>query len=409
MSVLVTQVSKVVEAHFRDQTAFLKKLVAIKSANPFTPEFSDPRVPVELEAAKLIRETLKSFKVRTRLVGSSKERPNVVGWLGRSRARKSLILNGHMDTVVPPDSYRGDPYDPFIRGERMYGLGVLDMKAVLSAYVFLPRILSDLKVNLLGKLILQFVVDEEPGACSKLGTKYLLRQGIRAKAAIVGEPGNQIGIGHRGGYRFKLTTKGEAVHTGVSAWQEKVKGRSAIEDMMRVIKALRHCDLPFKTAKAFPRKKPVFTFPTLINGGTAINIVPDTCIAYGDVRLMPGNSDKQVRLCIEERLKKEKDLKYSLEDLLFVPAVEIDEKEEVVVSLAEAFRAVGKKKPVIEGIGPWNDGWMFIKKDIPAIVQVPLEGGGAHGSLEWVSLKGLRQLTTALTLAVLTYLGTREG
>ena len=58
-----------------------------------------------------------------------------------------------------------------------------------------------------------FVVDEEPGACSPYGTRYLLEQGLLVgDAAIIGEPGNQkIAIGHRGIYRFRVQITGEAI------------------------------------------------------------------------------------------------------------------------------------------------------------------------------------------------------
>jgi acetylornithine deacetylase/succinyl-diaminopimelate desuccinylase-like protein len=282
------------------------------------------------------------------------------------------------------------------------------MKASLSAYVFALKAIKESGINLDGRLILEFVVDEEPGAFSDLGTKYLLSRGIKAKAAIIAEPGPQIGIGHRGGYRFKLTTFGEAIHTGVSAWQKGEKGRSAILDMMKVINALKGIDIPHKPSRIFSGKKPMMTFPTMIKGGTSINSVPDECVAYGDVRLMPGNSNKQVRILIEEKLSSIEGLKYTIDDLLYVPSVEIDEKEEIVEVLDDQYKTITKTPPTIEGVGPWNDAWMLVNNDIPTITQVPLKGGGAHGKDEWVDLKSLQQLTEILARTAVSYLGTRR-
>jgi len=55
-----------------------------------------------------------------------------------------------------------------------------------------------LDLRLDGKLSLSFVVDEESGACSQWGTRYLINKGIKAKAAIVGEEegGKECGGGH---------------------------------------------------------------------------------------------------------------------------------------------------------------------------------------------------------------------
>lgn len=394
-------------ANTEAQKRFLARLVRTRSVNEFTPGASDKRAPVEKKVAELIYDKLASMKFSPRRIGVNSERPNVVCYWGPTRYRKSLILNGHMDTNPPVEGYKLDPFSGVIRGKRLYGLGALDMKASLSAYVFALKALKDVGVSLDGRLILEFVVDEEPGACSDIGTKYLLSRGIRAKAAIVAEPGGQIGIGHRGGYRFKLTTYGEAIHTGVSAWQKGKKGRNAILDMMKVIDALQGLDIPYKSSKIFSDKKPMFTFPTLIDGGKAINAVPDTCVAYGDVRLMPGNSNRQVRMLIQEKLAKVDDIKYLVEDLLFAPAIEMDIKEEVAQVLANEYLEVTKRKPEVAGIGPWNDAWMLAKEDIPVITQVPLQGGGSHGKDEWVNLKSLQKLTEVLARTAVNYLGER--
>jgi len=397
-----------VKKNFSAQVKFLSSLVKAKSANPHTPENSKKNEPIEAEVAELIVNKLNAIKVRSRRMGAGSKRKNVVCYWGPSRFRKSLILNGHMDTTVPGDNYKGDPFSGSVRGDRLYGVGAYDMKSSLSAFVYVVKALKDLGVDLDGRLILQFVVDEETGACSRWGTKYLLAQGVKSKVAIVAEPGTQIGIGHRGGYRFKLTTEGEAVHTGVSVWQRREKGRNAIVDMARTIAALQNLEIPFKSAKVFPNKKPIITFPTIISGGKSINVVPDKCEAYGDVRLMPGNSDRQVKIWIKEKLASMEGLKYEIKDLLFAPAMEIDEKEEIVALLKEEYEKVGKQQPVVEGIGPWNDAWMFAKKDIPAVTQMPLVGNGAHGDNEWISLRSLRQLTEVLMRVVVGYLGVRK-
>ena len=177
--------------------------------------------------------------------------------------------------------------------------------------------------------------------------------------------------------------------------------------MAKAISALLSLEIPFKPARAFPGRIPVFTFPTKISGGTSINMVPDRCVAYGDVRLMPGNSDAQVKLWIREKLGA-LGIDYEIEDLLFVPSVEIDPKEEIVEVIQREVEAVMDLKPRLEGIGPWNDAWMLAKRDIPTVCQMPLLGGGAHGADEWVDLKSLRQLTEVLARVAVGYLGVRE-
>ncbi len=405
-SALERSISKVIKKNFSEQVAFLASLVRARSVNHFTPEESKVDEPIEREVAEMIRKRLKKWGLKPKFVGASTARPNVVCSLGLKRARKSLLLNGHMDTAVPSEDYTLAPFSGAVRGNRLYGVGAFDMKGSLTAYMYAAKALAEVGVQLDGRLILAFVVDQEPGASSAWGTAYLLSKGLLAKAAVVGEPGTgKIAVGHRGGYRFKLTTFGEAVNTGVSSWEKGEQGRNAIVDMARVITALQKLEIPFKSARAFPGREPVFTFPVKIRGGAAVAMVPERCVAYGDVRLLPGNSDKQVRMLIKEKLLQLADIKYEIEDILFVPAVEVDTKEEIVETLSEVARETLGHKSVIEGAGPWNDAWMLIKRDIPTVCGFGPDGEGAHGPDEWVDLESLRKVTEIYAKLAVRYLG----
>ena len=358
---------------------------------------------------ELLYERLRSFGFVPKRVGASKKRTNIVCYWGPRRFRKSLILNGNMDTAPAGLGYTLDPHSGAIRDGKLYGVGAADMKSTLSAYVYALKALEVAGVKLDGRLILEFTVDEEPGGCSELGTAYLLKQGIRARAAIIGKPGtHKISIGNRGGYRFKLTVFGEAIHTGRRAWERKEAGRNAIVDMAKIILSLEDMEIPFKPARAFQGRSPVLTFPTKISGGLSVNSVPDRSVAYGDVRLMPGNSDKQVKIWIREKLSTIPGLRYELDDLLFVPAVEIDRKEEIVDILAKNSKNVLGVSPRIEGSGPWNDAWMLVTHDIPTISGFGPDGDGSHGINEWVDLESLKKVTEIYALVIVDYLGIRE-
>jgi acetylornithine deacetylase/succinyl-diaminopimelate desuccinylase-like protein len=111
---------------------------------------------------------------------------------------------------------------------------------------------------------------------------------------------------------------------------------------------------------------------------------------------------------IEEKLDELEAIDYEVEDVLYVPAVEVDGKEEVVESMVEAYEQGIGEKPRVEGIGPWNNGWVFIQKDIPAIIQVPLRGGISRWGVEWVSMPSLKKLTVAVALTIVNYLGMKK-
>ncbi len=405
MKQILDKLGEAVEANFASQVDLVSRLVRAKSANPYTPKDSPRDVGVEKEVAEILGQELVKLGLEAQKKGPSKERYNLVAVWGNKRGRKSLILNGHMDTIMPNDKSVINPYAGLIRGRKLYGLGALDMKSTLSAYIYAVKALQDVGVELAGKLLLWFVVDEESGACSRYGTKYLLEQGLGAKAAIIGKPGTRtVGIGHRGGYRFKLTVRGESVHTGIGAWERKERGRNAAVDMARAIQALQDLEIPYKPAKNFVGRKPVFTFPTILSSGHAINVVPELAEAYGDVRLMPGNSDVQVKMLIIEKLQK-LGIEFEIEDLLFVPAVEIDGKEELVELVKDQGREVLGYEPIARGVGPWNDAWMLIQRDIPTVCGFGPNGGNEHGEDEYVDLKSLQKVTEVYARVILKYLG----
>ncbi len=93
-----------------------------------------------------------------------------------------------------------------------------------------------------------------------------------------------------------------------------------------------------------------------------INVVPGSCEAYGDVRLLPGTSPEEIKRLIKEHLERLSIPTYQLEDLLEVPAAGTHPQAEVVQTLAAAVEAITGTQPRVEGSGPACDGWMFITR-----------------------------------------------
>lgn len=400
-------ISAAISAHFDQQVKFLQRLVRAKSNNPFTPETASPDVPVEKEVAEVICQKLDSLGYRSDLPGLSSQRPNVLcSFPGSEQNGKTLVLTTHMDTVEPSKNYTRDPWEAHLEDGKLYGLGVADAKAQIAAFIYAIHALLKVGLRLSGTLILAFVVDEETGAYSPYGTRYLLEEGLLpADAVIVGEPGDdKISIGHRGLYRFRIRTQGEAAHVGLKAWERGTQGHNAILDMAHIVLALSELALPEVRSAAFPGRKSVLTFPTLIRGGNSLNTVPDACEAYGDVRLLPGVSVDEIKLLIQDQLRQFAII-YHVDDLVYVPAVEIDPASEIVQTLARTALAVAGSVPRLEGAGPACDGWMFIMRGIPTICGYGVACGGVHGADEWVSLESLRSITEVYALTILQYLG----
>src|SRR5687767_2901866 len=105
----------------------LSDLVSINSINPDLV----PDSPGEGEIARYIADWLKLAGLEVELLESVTGRPNVVGIARGTGSGKTLLLNGHMDTVGVAGM--PDAHQPRIDGDRLYGRGAYDMKGGLAA------------------------------------------------------------------------------------------------------------------------------------------------------------------------------------------------------------------------------------------------------------------------------------
>jgi succinyl-diaminopimelate desuccinylase len=171
------RLTPVVQSVFRQQIEFLQRLVRTRSSNPFLPDSSLSDVPVEEEVAEVIQQELHRLGLPSELIGVSSQRPNVVCHVpGSGQTGKTLILTTHMD-MVEPSGYTRDPWGAQIVKGRLYGVGAADAKAQIAAFVYALHALRQAGIALAGGVTFAFVVDEEPGACSPYGTRYLLETG----------------------------------------------------------------------------------------------------------------------------------------------------------------------------------------------------------------------------------------
>lgn len=116
-------------------------------------------------------------------------RDNVVAvFAPRERKGRSLALQGHVD-VVPEgaaDMWETPPYEPSIRGGRMYGRGAGDMKAGIVSYVAAFTALRLAGLQPAAEVQMQSVVEEE---CTGNGALAAMLALPRTDAVIIPEPG----------------------------------------------------------------------------------------------------------------------------------------------------------------------------------------------------------------------------
>jgi acetylornithine deacetylase len=199
-------------------------------------------------------------------------RENLVGLIKGSGGGRSLLLNGHIDTMPfdALDQWSTHPLQPLRRDGKLFGRGACDMKAGLAGMLMALKGLVDLGFYPAGDILFESVVDEEGGGG---GTIAAIDRGYRADLAIVAEPTElRIMPAHVGWVFYKVTIAGKALHSGL-----KWRGVNAIEKMVGLIGALQELERKLaekSTGTFFP---PATLNIGTIQGGMAGSVVPDRC------------------------------------------------------------------------------------------------------------------------------------
>ena len=111
-----------------DAAALLSELIAIDSSNPdLVPGAAGESAIADFVSAWLAR---RGFAVHR--LESTPGRPSIVAVTTGTGGGRSLMLNGHLDTVTLA-GFDGDPLEPVIRDGSMHGRGAFGMKSGLAA------------------------------------------------------------------------------------------------------------------------------------------------------------------------------------------------------------------------------------------------------------------------------------
>lgn len=217
------QITKFINRYKKEVVEFCQALVKTPSVNG---------INREEEIAHLIQRRAERLGLPSKPIVLNKARPNVFVGEGFD-TKEGLLFIAHLDTVAASNenAWTYNPFEAEIERGKLFGRGSCDCKAGIALSLYTLKILKELgelkRAKFLG------VVDEESGADSKIGARYVLSQGLKARAAIYTYPSTDtIAIGHRGLVRLWVEAKGVEAHTGSKSWQDKTRGVNAIEGLV---------------------------------------------------------------------------------------------------------------------------------------------------------------------------------
>jgi acetylornithine deacetylase/succinyl-diaminopimelate desuccinylase family protein len=339
----------------------------------------------EARLADFVADFLRRHSIDVEVQGEGDGRPNVIGHIDAG-AEESVLIEAHLDTVHV-ETMTVEPFSPVIRDGRLYGRGSCDTKGSMAAFLTAATDALSAGVPLAYNVILAFVADEEYRFS---GARRAVEKGLKATFGIAGEPTSlHVVRAHKGVTRWKARTRGTSAH---AAYPDR--GNNAIYTMARVVRKLE--DHAAQLATRDPH--PLLGTPTLsigvIEGGQAVNMVPDRCWIEVDRRSLPGETADTILRSVNDALgdipECECDPPY-----LSVEGMEVPEDSPVVQALGAAIREV-TGEVVIEAAHYATDAGLYNSAGIPTVVFGPGDIAQAHTDTEFIELGQLHQAVSIL-------------
>ena len=302
------------------------------------------------------------------------ELPVLTADIGGSRA-PTLIFHGHLD-VVPGHT---EQFSPRVEGDRLYGRGAYDMKGGLAAMMCAMRDLADqddVRVRFV------CVPDEESEDIDTRSIDEVVRGGFPADFAITGEPTDlHVGVQAKGVLAFRLDVLGRSAH-GSTPWL----GDNAVLKAIDVFRRIE--SLPFSRESSELFDRPSVNLGR-IQGGDALNKVPDLCTMVVDIRYLPNQDPGEILA----QIRSIPDIEV-VRTFTRVPA-DVSRTNPYVLALVAAVGRLTEGESMSVGRDGASDAVSFIQAGIPAVEFGPA-GAGHHGPDEWVSISSLARYRQTL-------------
>ena len=324
----------------------------------------------------------------------TKTRPSLFLEYKGKKSQRLCILT-HIDVVPEGDIslWSLNPFNPEVRGSRLYGRGVSDNGTCLVSSLFALKALLNAGVEPEYSILLAFVADEEMG--SHYGLENLIERNIfmADDLVIVPDSGNDAGdfieIAEKADWKLSFTVTGKQVH---AALPHKGLNACRVANMLayEVDEALHEeftetnelFDPPFSTFE------PTRRYANVPN----INTVPGRERFDFDCRVLPEVSldkafDVVNKICkdVEKRTGAKIDLEVSRADA--APVTTPD--NEITKLLVKSIKEVLNIEPKMGGIGGGTFAAFFRRKNIPAVVWSQECEGVAHQPDEFTEIKYL--------------------
>jgi len=342
-------------------------------------------------------------------------RDNVVATHRPRRATgRSLTLQGHVD-VVPEgaaEEWTTPPFEPAIRGGRMYGRGAGDMKAGIVAYLMAFRALREAGLQPAAEVQMQAVIEEE---CTGNGALACMLAMPRTDAVIIPEPGPglpAIYSAEVGVVWAWVTITGRPAHV-----RDKLAGVNAVEAGMAIWRRFEAYEAEMNRAEHVHPTFRRVNHPLNVNlgtfaGGEWNSSVPTRATLGLRVGVMLGRSAASVRADIERIVAEAatdpalRGAKLSLAFKGFVAEPCAFDMQADIARLAQRAYAevTGQDLRQYPATG-LTDGRHFVLHQGTPVACFGPDAQDIHGIDESVGLQSIHDITAAIALSIAEWCG----
>jgi glutamate carboxypeptidase len=301
----------------------------------------------------------------------------------KSKAKKEQILVlTHIDTVWPIGKIQNMPF--YLSGSKIYGPGVLDMKAGLVMALTAMRTLHELNIEPQKNIVVFINSAEEIGDDA---SDEIIRKLARKSACVLclepALPGGALKTQRKGRLVIKLEVRGKAAHAGTPE-----KGVNAIEELMDQLRALRKLQ----------RTKGTTLNIGLINGGEKANIVAESANATLDMRFWTQAQRQKILETFKQLnpVNPGAKVRFTLESS--TPPMEKTEASSILLSQIREIADTTLKMPLEAGkSGGGSDASTASSLGVPTVDGLGPDGEGIHADNEHLLLPSFVQRTALLT------------
>lgn len=292
------------------------------------------------------------------------------------------LLIGHFDTVWPIGTLSRMPYSE--DEDRAYGPGVYDMKSGIVMIEFALRAIESLATRHPRDVQVLLTPDEEIG--SRNSRRLVEARARDSEYVLVIEPTLGDGVlktARKGGSQYVVNVTGRAAHAGV----EPEKGANAVVELARQVIAIEQlADVERGTTVS----------PTVIEGGTVPNVIPENASVKVDVRASTLTEAERVDRAVRALRPYNPRCGISISGGINRPPME---RKSEGVALFERARAIGADLglELREGsTGGGSDGNFTAAVGVPTLDGLGAIGGGAHSVDEHIVKQSLIERTALL-------------